>query len=240
MKELDFDMERLDFNNVCELADIMDGHLQEMIKYGNEYPVVAAYVHYDVAKTLIEGLIWCGYSIAHSIELEDYETSHYDKEFYICLTEEGIDCEKTFAKGHYLAGLADIAFVHEDCNSKILKYTGSDVVYEFGFINKIDDVEDDSENNFIIKVDLDISEAQKSIERINNEIKEIQGKLDTISKEIGENKVVTEGKNEEDKSYNFSINKTDDNGYKSINFYSDNEINEIDYEAIRKAFDFWV
>ena len=78
-----------------------------------------------------------GVKIHNSIELEDYDISGYDKEFELMLTQDGVAVSKMWHEdnewhkaGYYDTG-ADVAFVHEDCNSKILTHIASDEMYEF-------------------------------------------------------------------------------------------------------------
>ena len=110
-------MERIEFEDIYDLAEIMDSYVTSNVSE-HEYPIISAYVDYKLAKSLVEILISMGNSIGAILELEDYEMSHYDKEYCIYLTEDGITCEKTFNDGSYYNGGGDISYVHEDCNSK--------------------------------------------------------------------------------------------------------------------------
>lgn len=133
-------MKRLEFECICELAETMHNYIMSNSSE-NEYPVVSVYCDLINAKILIEALIEMGNPIGSIIELEDYEMSYYDKEYVIYLSEDGITCEKTYREGHYYNGDADITFVHEDCNSKLLNHIDSEVIYKFGFTG-------DSEEDF--------------------------------------------------------------------------------------------
>ena len=123
-------MDRLEFDCICELAEIMDSCVVN--SSDDEYPIVSAYGNYEVAKALVEALIMFGNPIGSILELEDYEISHYDKEYVVYLTEDGITCEKIWHKDCYYNGGGDISFVYEDCNSKLLNHIDSEVMYEFG------------------------------------------------------------------------------------------------------------
>ena len=135
-------MERIEFEDIYDLAEIMDSYVTNNVSE-HEYPIISAYVDYKLAKSLVEILISMGNSIGAILELEDYEMSHYDKEYCIYLTEDGITCEKTFNDGSYYNGGGDISYVHEDCNSKLLSHIDSNAVYEFGID---DDDEDDCDD----------------------------------------------------------------------------------------------
>ena len=126
-------MERIEFEDIYDLAEIMDSYVTSNVSE-HEYPIISAYVDYKLAKSLVEILISMGNSIGAILELEDYEMSHYDKEYCIYLTEDGITCEKTFNDGSYYNGGGDISYVHEDCNSKLLSHIDSKTIYEFGIV----------------------------------------------------------------------------------------------------------
>ena len=142
-------MERIEFEDIYDLAEIMDSYVTSNVSE-HEYPIISAYVDYKLAKSLVEILISMGNSIGAILELEDYEMSHYDKEYCIYLTEDGITCEKTFNDGSYYNGGGDISYVHEDCNSKLLSHIDSKAIYEFG-IDEDDECEcDDCEEGFTV------------------------------------------------------------------------------------------
>ena len=125
-------MNRLDFDCPFDLADTITALLGDI---DDDYPVISVYGKYDVIKDILEDLIASGVSIANEIELQDYDVAHYDKEFVLYLTVNGINVEKTYdaESDVYLSGSADISFIHEDCNSKLIKYVDSKTIYEFGY-----------------------------------------------------------------------------------------------------------
>ena len=123
-------MNRLDFDCPFDLADTITALLGDI---DDDYPVISVYGKYDVIKDILEDLIASGVSIANEIELQDYDVAHYDKEFVLYLTKNGVNVEKTWNDGSYYYGSADISFIHEDCNSKLIKYVDSKTIYEFGY-----------------------------------------------------------------------------------------------------------
>ena len=125
-------MNRLDFDCPFDLADTITALLGDI---DDDYPVISVYGKYDVIKDILEDLIASGVSIANEIELQDYDVAHYDKEFVLYLTKNGTNVEKTYdvESDKYLSGSADISFIHEDCNSKLIKYVDSNTIYEFGY-----------------------------------------------------------------------------------------------------------
>lgn len=129
-------MDRLEFNCVFDLADTLQAMLGDV---DDDYPLISVYGKYDVIKPLLEDLIMSGVKIANEIELEDYDVSHYDKDFVLYLSTYGVNVEKAYRDGSYLYGAGNISFVHEDCNSKLLPYVQSDVIYEFGITDEDDE-----------------------------------------------------------------------------------------------------
>ena len=123
-------MNRLDFDYPFDLADTITALLGDI---DDDYPVISVYGKYDVIKDILEDLIMSGVSIANEIELQDYDVAHYDKEFVLYLTKNGTNVEKTWNNDTYYYGSADISFIHEDCNSKLIKYVDSKTIYEFGY-----------------------------------------------------------------------------------------------------------
>ena len=104
-------MERIEFEDIYDLAEVMDSYVMSNASE-HEYPIISAYVDYKLAKSLVEILISMGNSIGAILELEDYEMSHYDKEYCIYLTEDGITFEKTFNDCNYYNGGVDISYVN--------------------------------------------------------------------------------------------------------------------------------
>ena len=123
-------MNRLDFDCPFDLADTITALLGDV---NDDYPVISVYGKYDVIKDILEDLIASGVSIANEIELQDYDVAHYDKEFVLYLTTDGVNVEKTWHEDVYYYGSADISFIHEDCSSKLIKYVDSKTIYEFGY-----------------------------------------------------------------------------------------------------------
>ena len=146
-------MNRLDFDYPFDLADTITALLGDI---DDDYPVISVYGKYDVIKELLEDLIMSGVSIANEIELQDYDVAHYDKEFVLYLTTNGVNVEKTYdvESDTYLSGSADISFIHEDCNSKLIKYVDSKTIYEFGYDEddecSCDDCEDSEDDGYTV------------------------------------------------------------------------------------------
>ena len=133
-------MNRLDFDCPFDLVDTITALLGDI---DDDYPVISVYGKYDVIKDILEDLIMSGVSIANEIELQDYDVAHYNKEFVLYLTVNGINVEKIWNDGAYYYGSADISFIHEDCNSKLIKYVDRKTIYEFGYYEDKDECECD-------------------------------------------------------------------------------------------------
>lgn len=141
-------MERLEFNYCDDLTEKIEVLLDDS---NDENYLISVYGKYDIIKVLLENLITNGFNIANEIELEDYDISHYDKEFVLYIAEDGINVEKTYRNEGYLYGSGDISFVHEDCSSTLLKYIDSDMIYEFGYVDEDDcDKDTDSKHKYIV------------------------------------------------------------------------------------------
>ena len=151
-------MKRVEFDCICELANVMDDYILDNAPTG-EYPIVSAYANYEVAKALVEALIMLDNPIGAILELEDYEMSHYDREYVVYLSEDGVTCEKTYHKDGYYNGGGDISFVHEDCNSKLLSHIDSQTICEFGIGSDEDEEECDCDECCGCKEETNLSSA---------------------------------------------------------------------------------
>lgn len=185
-------MKRINLECICKLAENMTVYVNNNSKCG-DYPIISAYCKFDVARDLVESLIKMGNSLGNIIELEEYEMSYYDKEFVIYLSKDGIACEKCYHENTYYYGGGDISYVHEDCNSKLLDYIESDVIFEFGF------------------------KDEDSCEPMCGS--ECCGCCDCDEDDDYPHEVDYEN-NESDNMHGFNVNKSDDNGYYSYSFYS--------------------
>ena len=140
-------MKKINYNTSSELAEKLIEHLSLL---DSSYPTICVFGHYDVIKEILEELIREGVSIGFEIELEDYENKYYDKEFVLYLSEDGISVEKKWHEENeyhgakYFDSHCDVAFIHEDCNSRILKHIKADLMIEFNIDEDECDVQLDS------------------------------------------------------------------------------------------------
>lgn len=137
-------MKRLGFNDIYEVMDVMSESYDNLCD-SDLYPVISAYGKYEVIKSLLEEFLADGFEISGDICLETPESMGYDKEFILYLTEDGVSVCKAFEYGKYLNDYPDVAFVHEDCNSKMLKNIESRMIFEFALDDDCDSDDEDDE-----------------------------------------------------------------------------------------------
>ena len=138
MKNLYFD-DYEDF--ACAVSDVYD-----RVKSDDEYNSVDVVAKYEDAKEIIRELVGIGYGIAFINELADPEWDGYDDAFVISLLDDEIWCEPVKLKDDYIFVEADVVYIFDDCNSKIIPKIESDEVYEVEIGNEYDDCDDDCEN----------------------------------------------------------------------------------------------
>lgn len=133
-------MKRIIFEDVHELSAEM---LHDALNFSD---CVSAVCHYELATTLLSELIQSEVQIGQ-IDLTN-EWTGYDKEYFVYIVDGCVSCEPAFRSvndgGHnkYLEMAADIMYVHQDCNSKILKYIDCDKIFEFA-VEELDGIDED-------------------------------------------------------------------------------------------------
>ena len=140
-------MRRLFFEDVHELSNKM---IHDVLR-GSE--CVSAVCHYELATALLSELIQSDIPIGQ-IDISDYEWSGYDREYMVTIMDGNVYCNQAYgrkvdgySKDEYIESSSDIVYVHQDCNSKILKYIDCDEIYEFS-IYDVDDFDDFDYNCF--------------------------------------------------------------------------------------------
>lgn len=127
-------MKRIIFEDVHELSVEM---LHDALNFSD---CVSTICHYEIATTLLSELIQSEVPIGQ-INISDYECSGYDKEYIVTIMDGCIYCNPAYGvHGKYLDAFADIAYVHQDCNSMVLKHIDCDKIFEFS-VNEIDDTD---------------------------------------------------------------------------------------------------
>lgn len=121
----------------CAVSDVYD-----RVKSDDEYNSVDVVAKYEDAKEIIRELVGIGYGITFINELADPEWDGYDDAFVVSLLEDQIWCEPVKRKNGYIFVEADVVYIFDDCNSKIIPKIESDEVYEV----EIGDCDYDCEN----------------------------------------------------------------------------------------------
>ena len=125
----------------CAVSDVYD-----RVKSDDEYNSVDVVAKYEDAKEIIRELIGIGYGIAFINELADPEWDGYDDAFVVSLLDDEIWCEPVKLKDDYIFVEADVVYIFDDCNSKIIPKIEADDVYEVEIGNEYDDCDGDCEN----------------------------------------------------------------------------------------------
>nr|DAN05202.1 MAG TPA: hypothetical protein [Caudoviricetes sp.] len=121
----------------CAVSDAYD-----RVKSNDEYNSVDVVAKYEDAKEIIRELIGIGYGIASINGFGDPEWDGYDDAFIISLLEDEIWCEPVKRENGYIFVEADVVYIFDDCNSKIIPKIEADEIYEV----EISDFDYDCEN----------------------------------------------------------------------------------------------
>ena len=125
----------------CAVADTYD-----RVKSDDKYNSVDVVAKYEDTKEIIRELVGMGYGIAFINELADPEYDGYDDAFIISLLDDEIWCDPVKRKNGYIFVEADVVYIFDDCNSKIVPKIESDEIYEVEVGNEYDDCDGDCEN----------------------------------------------------------------------------------------------
>lgn len=125
----------------CAVADTYD-----RVKSDDKYNSVDVVAKYEDTKEIIRELVGMGYGIAFINELADPEYDGYDDAFVISLLDDEIWCKPVKRKNGYIFVEADVVYIFDDCNSKIVPKIESDEIYEVEIGNEYDDCDGDCEN----------------------------------------------------------------------------------------------
>ena len=131
-------MRSMTFNTIEDLA-------QRMINDSNKDDgcVVSAICFYEYGTALISELLKRDIAV-ENIEIMEQCMDGYDKEYLICIYDDMLNVEPLYRKdcenGYVYCG-GNITYIHQDCNSMILKFVSSDDIIEF----KIEEIDDDNE-----------------------------------------------------------------------------------------------
>lgn len=109
----------------CAVSDSYD-----RVKSNDEYNSVDVVAKYEDAKEIIRELVGIGYGIASINGFGDPEWDGYDDAFIISLLEDEIWCKPVKRENGYIFVEADVVYIFDDCNSKIIPKIEADEIYE--------------------------------------------------------------------------------------------------------------
>ena len=140
-------MNNLYFDDFEDLvADICDKF--NTVTEQDEFNDVSIIAKYEEARQIISELVCAGFDI-RSLEIGDEETSGYDDEYVISITniedEDEIWCEPMLRDSGYLTDDATITYVLDNCSSAVIPYCKAPIVYEVTVGEEDYDEEDDCE-----------------------------------------------------------------------------------------------
>lgn len=121
----------------CAVSDTYD-----RVKSNDEYNSVDVVAKYEDAKEIIRELVGIGYGIAFIDKFGDPEWDGYDDAFVISLLDDEIWCEPVKRENGYIFVEADVVYIFDDCNSKIIPKIEADEICEV----EIGDFDYDCEN----------------------------------------------------------------------------------------------
>lgn len=125
----------------CAVSDTYD-----RVKSDDEYNSVDIVAKYEDVKEIIRELVGIGYGIAFIDKFGNPEWDGYDDSFIISLLDDEIWCEPVKRDYGYIFIEADVVYIFDDCNSKIIPKIESDEIYEVEIGNEYDDCNGDCEN----------------------------------------------------------------------------------------------
>lgn len=125
----------------CAVSDTYD-----RVKSDDEYNSVDIVAKYEDVKEIIRELVGMGYGIAFIDKFGDSEWDGYDDAFVISLLDDEIWCEPVKRENGYIFVEADVVYIFDDCNSKIVPKIESNEVYEVGIGEDNDDCDGDCKN----------------------------------------------------------------------------------------------
>lgn len=110
--------------------------------------MVSAICFYELATAIVEELIREDCSLDFA-EISDYECNHYDREYAVTASRDSegnmfVEVKPIYCNDGYFIRYSDVAYVHQDCNSKLLKHLDAEEMYEFA-VDGLD--EDDADGD---------------------------------------------------------------------------------------------
>ena len=166
----------------CAVSDTYD-----RVKSDDEYNSVDIVAKYEDVKEIIRELVGIGYGIAFIDKFGNPEWDGYDDAFVISLLDDEIWCEPVKRDDKYIFIEADVVYIFDDCNSKIIPKIESDEVYEVG-IGNYDDCDGDCENcnchdmTTISSTSYEVNGKEVTKEEYDKAVEDISGFLSFVNK----------------------------------------------------------
>jgi len=131
-------MKRLEF---CVYENFAAHIIDSLFGLDDEYSDISIIAKYNEAKSIVKELIaFADFSI-ESIELEKAEYNNYFDEYIVSLTKDGgLWCEPFKRDTGYLFNESVIAYVMDNCSSKVLQTCDCKTIYEVSVGEEDDDV----------------------------------------------------------------------------------------------------
>lgn len=211
------DVDTIKYDDAFEIVEAVD---RVMKTIEDDYPVVNIYAKYDAIKEIFKAFICLDYDIDGLVELFSYDINGYDKEYVLGVTEDGVTLDKIYdtEDERYLYSKCDVAFVHEECSSKLLlEYINSKIYVTLEECGECDECE------LFAKCD---GCCMKNDEKCDDEDEVKKSKSDFSKKEcVKENVKEKDDKtvhemHVSDDSHGFTVSDYTDHGYHSFSFYS--------------------
>lgn len=132
--------------DIHELADMTNSMYRNVTSCDNLNSVAIVAKYYN-AKTLIESLISeRGYEIGCITNLSDVMANGYSDEYIVTLFLNEINCEPAKSDDRYKDVYAEVVYVLEDCNSKVMSHIHGEDVFEVDIDEDEDSCDEDCEN----------------------------------------------------------------------------------------------
>lgn len=211
------DVDTIKYDDAFEIVEAVD---RVMKTIEDDYPVVNIYAKYDAIKEIFKAFICLDYDIDGLVELFSYDIDGYDREYVLGVTEDGVTLDKIYdtEDERYLYSECDVAFVHEECSSKLLlEYINSKIYVTLEECGECDECE------LFTKCD---GCCMKDDEKCDDEDEVKKSKSDFSKKEcVKENVKEKDDKtvhemHVSDDSHGFTVSDYTDHGYHSFSFYS--------------------
>lgn len=184
------------------------------------YPVVNIYAKFNEIKEIFKAFICLDYDIDGLVELFSYDIDGYDKEYVLGVTKDGLTLEKIYDEDmeSYLYSECDVAFIHENCSSKLLlEYVDSDVYVSMEECGECDECEMFAKCDGCCMKDDDKCDDEDEVKKPKSDFSKKECVKENVK--VKDDKTVHE-MHVSDDSHGFTVSDYTDHGYHSFSFYS--------------------